>query len=442
LRNFPQLPESCGPWVGGRAKIGVLMRVRSARRAAPVSPGDRLDFIEGLRGVAALYVVLGHFCSMADPRAFLGQTSFAPLWLQRLMAPFWYGHLAVAAFIVLSGFCLQMSLFNGQDGRIRNYKRFFKRRALRILPPYYACLALSMFVALTVTVTQPGVPFNQYLPLNHENVAAHWLLVHNLQPQWMYKINGVLWSIAAEAQLYLVFPLLVLVLAKMGRIALLLLSTAAAVAVLIYVPGGLKLYPWYLALFALGMLSAHFAFRPRAARGPRPVGGMAVAALGFGGVVAGTALGWMMPVVDGLVGIGLAGLMYAGAVAPMARVPWAFAWRPLVGLGAFSYSLYLMHHPIQQILHVYRPAAVQGEALGFGYLMLVGLPAILLGSWLFGKLFEQPFIGSKRKPVVFRLGGAMPLALPLRGAPLGSTCSSASTEAAPFGQPDRVEALV
>src|SRR5947209_3306286 len=113
-------------------------------RKAARSAGEKLVFIEGLRGLAALYVVIGHICSMADPGVFMGLRGPGPEWLHVGMQPFGFGHLAVAAFIVMSGFCLQTSLFNGGTGELTDFKRFFKRRALRILPPYYACLALSV----------------------------------------------------------------------------------------------------------------------------------------------------------------------------------------------------------------------------------------------------------------------------------------------------------
>ncbi|MBI3721630.1 MAG: acyltransferase [Fimbriimonas ginsengisoli] len=135
------------------------MRPRLTREES--APRERFTFIEGMRGLAALYVVLGHLCSMSDPEALHRRPTDSPAWLQAVMAPFWHGHLAVAVFIVISGFCLQAALFPGRDGRLRDVRKFLKRRAWRILPPYYACLALSLVVAVTITSTQQGMPFDQ-----------------------------------------------------------------------------------------------------------------------------------------------------------------------------------------------------------------------------------------------------------------------------------------
>jgi peptidoglycan/LPS O-acetylase OafA/YrhL len=358
--------------------------------------GERLDFIEGMRGVAALYVVLSHFCTMVDPAPMLGQRSPLPEWLQGLMKPFAYGHLAVAIFIVISGFCLQTSLMQGKDGKLGDHGRFFRRRAMRILPPYYACLALSIGVSLAVTQHQPGMPFSQYVPVTTENVLAHLFLVHNFQPDWMYKINGVLWSIAIEVQLYALFPILVWILLKGGRWTLLIVSLLTTAAILVLAPQSVKLYPWYLALFCVGMAAAHLAYRPSPTLGTQPRLAAAICLVAAVACVIGGIQDWIMPIRDGLAGLSAAALMLVGSVTPWNRVARFFSWRPLLGLGLMSYSLYLIHHPIQQVIFVYRPASMASPEAQLGYLLVVGLPIILLCSWLFSLAFERPFMSRRQ----------------------------------------------
>lgn len=380
----------------------------------PVQGGDRFQFIEGMRGVAALYVVLSHFCTMSDPRRFLGQTSKAEPWAQSAMAPFWYGHLAVAAFIVISGFCLQVSLFQSRDGRVHDPKSFFRRRALRILPAYYGCLLISTVVALTVTTSQgEAMPFRMYLPVTVENFLAHLFLVHNWSPAWMYKINGVLWSIAVEIQLYVLFPLLVALLFRVGRWGLLAVGSAVVAAVLYSVPESAKLVPWYLVLFSLGLAAAHAAYRPSRWLGLSPWRGWlyclgAVAILGYG-----VQQGWPRIAMDASAGLLAAALLYAGTLAPWSLVARFFAVRPLVWVGGFSYSLYLMHHPIQQIVFVNRPAWVRSEGEILTYLAWAAFPILILGSWLFSLVLEKPFM-RRRDPAADDQPVWMPLRLPLR----------------------------
>lgn len=407
------------------------MRRRASKRS-PVNPTERLELVEGMRGVAALYVVFSHFVNIVDP-GFIDGKSVSPLWLQRIMAPFTYGHLAVAAFIVLSGFCLQLSLFNGKDGRIHDLKRFYARRAWRILPAYYAALALSVGVCFWVTQYQKGLPFSQYVPVTRENLLAHVFMVHNLSPEWLYKINGVLWSIALEAQLYVVFPLLVLVLFRLGRVGLVAVGSLAAYGWMLVMPVSVKLYPWFIPLFCVGMATAHFAYRPNLRIGivPRLASVLAVAAL------AGMAYSLRFKEIapsDICVGIAVACLVYLGAVAPWIRVPGFFGWRPLVKLGAFSYSLYLMHHPILQVLYVYRPAWVEGQVLEIAYCLAVALPVILLGTWLFSLVFERPFLSKKAgKRQTERAEIYTPVQLPLRT--LGVTPTYAAVAAEGLEEP-------
>jgi peptidoglycan/LPS O-acetylase OafA/YrhL len=385
------------------------------RRAAPENPTlVRLPFLEGLRGLVALYVVLGHICSMADPSRLAGRQSEAPKWLQMLMEPFQYGHLAVAGFIVLSGYCLQLSLFSSADGRPNPLGKWFKRRARRILPAYYGALAISVLVALQVTSRQTGYPFALYLPVTNENILAHLFLVHNFSLDWMYKINGVLWSIAIEAQLYILFPLLVMSVFRVGRWPTMLMSVVAAGIVLSSVPNAAKLYPWYLPLFVVGMISAHVAYRPNLKSGTQPWIAAAVAFTGF--VAAGVACsyGQQLYVCDSLIGVGIAALCYLMTVTEAGIICKSLSWGPVVGLGGFSYSLYLIHHPLEQVVFAYRPEFVQGPVQTFWYLLAIGLPLILMASWAFALVFERPFV-TRRAPKEAALEtGLVPLSLPLK----------------------------
>jgi len=386
---------------------------RRAGRTSPVNPTERLELVEGMRGVAALYVVLSHFVNIVDPR-FLEGKSTAPAWLQSLMAPFTFGHLAVAAFIVLSGFCLQLSLFNGKDGRIHDRKRFYQRRAWRILPAYYACLALSVGVCYWITQHQTGLPYSQYVPVTRENLLAHVFMVHNLSPDWMYRLNGVLWSIAIEAQLYVVFPLFVWLIFKVGRFNLVALGSAAAALVLWQFPVALKLYPWYLPLFLVGMATAHLAYRPNLYVGVQPrLASMTLVASAIG-VFATVGQKSQIPS-DLFIGLAVSCLVYLGAVAPWLRIPGSFGWRPLIRLGAFSYSLYLMHHPILQVIFVNKPGWAKGDAMEMVYCLVIGLPIILAATWLFSLAFERPFLNRKAgKRQTDRAAEFTPVGLPLK----------------------------
>jgi peptidoglycan/LPS O-acetylase OafA/YrhL len=391
---------------------------------------DRIPFVEGMRGIAALYVVLGHLCSMSDPSQLAGKHDYAPPWFRSVIAPFAYGHLAVAAFIVISGFCLQISLFKGGNGQLKSLGRFFAKRAKRILPAYYGSLILSVAVAVYITTRLPGMPFEMYLPVTSSNVLAHVFLVHNWSPASMYKLNGVLWSIAIEAQLYLLFPLIVLSLVRVGRRKTFVLSVAAAYALsvaaafcLVHYGSGTsptKLYAWFLPLFVLGMVSAHVAVKPHPTWGPAAWVGRAAGLACLGACFYGTQHGlygvppdWMNAATDVLMGGFVACFCYAGSITKPTPTVRLLSTKPLLALGAFSYSLYLVHNPIQQVVYYFRPGFVSGEVDTFWYLVAM-LPVIILAAWIFSLLLEKPFM-SKPSKVRRPEGAWVPTNLPLKG---------------------------
>jgi len=375
-------------------------------------PKSRLPFLEGIRGLAALYVVLGHISTLADPSTPFGRSSHAPDWLQQTMFCFSFGHLAVASFIVISGFCLELSLFAREDGVLRSIGRFYGRRAQRILPPYYACLALSIYVALHVTRFQLGYPFVQYVPVDQDAVVSHVFLFQNFSLDWMYKLNGVLWSIAIEVQLYIVFPLLVFGINNLGRLITLAAVGVIAYETIVWLPQAPKMYVWYVPLFVAGMVAAHLAFKPGRI-GRLPVIGSLFAIGCIGGCYYSFVQRWPFYSSDLFVGFAIAGICYAMTGAPRGPLYRLLALRPIVSLGAFSYSLYLMHHPIVQVLYAYRPKWAQGEVSLFLYLVAC-LPAVLVACWLFYLLFERPFMPKRSEKRTQEPNEHAPAGLPLR----------------------------
>src|SRR5689334_14181642 len=104
-----------------------------------------LDYLDGLRALAALFVLFCHALQSPWPYIY---SRYPPPALHLFTGWLYHGHFAVDVFIVLSGFCLMLPVVRG-DGTLRGgAKRFFRRRARRILPTYYGALAFSLILSL------------------------------------------------------------------------------------------------------------------------------------------------------------------------------------------------------------------------------------------------------------------------------------------------------
>ncbi len=341
--------------------------------------------------MAALYVVLGHIAALVDPSSLTHLPSKAPVWLQSILGVFGYGHLAVAAFIVISGFCLWLALFQRNDTGVADVGKFLIRRCKRILPAYYGCLLVSILVALYVTPRGHGMPFSQYLPVTEDNVLAHAFMVQNVNPSWMYKLNGVLWSISIEFQLYFLFPLLARGMRRPGWLPVLVATIVASVAMALMIPRGVKLYPWFLAFFFVGMVAAWYALA-KPSKGPWL---WFIGALGLATCIVATSADWSPIISECGIVLTVIALLAEGTRADYKgkkSIASVFAVRPLAFVGAFSYSLYLMHHPILQVFAIFRPRMFHTPLRELAYLLAIGLPVVLALSLGFSLVCERQWV--------------------------------------------------
>src|SRR5690242_16113955 len=171
---------------GGAAGVARRATVAVSPPADGAAARQRLAGLDGIRGLAALFVVVNHVFL----RAFPGYpVDHAPFWA----APFIYGRFAVVVFIVVSGFSLALSPAR-HGWRLDGIRRFARRRAWRILPAYWAALAFSLAVAWMIT-PPPG-----QAPPGARSVVVNGLLVQNVAGA--PSPNRSFWSMAIEAQLY------------------------------------------------------------------------------------------------------------------------------------------------------------------------------------------------------------------------------------------------
>ena len=391
----------------------------------------RLDFLHGMRGVLALTVVLFHL------KAGLGVGRSGPA-VALLMAPIMHGHLAVPAFLVLSGFLLSMPvvLHGGQlPGGLFD---FLRRRAVRILPPYYAAYFLSLvfFLALERGIALCGLaPWRRLSNMMARDwtipsVVSHVFLVHNVDRTWVAGMTGVFWTIACEWQIYLLFALVLVPLwRRCGLWAAVVLCVAIAAVLTELCARNLIFYqfPWLIPVFATGMVAAVLTFDSsplcrllRKANWGAITAGLFLLLCGvvwyLDTTVRATAglegvrvtykhlplrIRWIPDVLAGIcVGSSIVWLAIAhpsvaaassrsGPVASRACRLLESRW--LLSLGLCGYSLYLTH--LQWIMLLKWLMRGFSESPGQQATLLIGgILGSLAIAWIFHRWFERPFM--------------------------------------------------
>jgi len=390
------------------------MTTTSAATAVPQPSLPRhLPYLDGLRALAALFVVLHHSyiqvpITSADlPRGTL--SIFRVLLL---------GHDAVDVFIVLSGFCLMLPVINKNGDLVGGAVNFFRKRALRILPPYYLALGLSLLLIKFAVGHKTGTHWDCSLPVDKRSVIAHLILIQDLSGRTNTIINHAMWSISVEWRIYFLFPLMVWLRRRWGSIWVTIgtLGISYSVVVLSEVLSSpslkahvMTINPQYLGLFALGAFAADLAFAPRfnnaLLRNPNMVRTI-LAVTTLAAIIATKVTHIQIyspatPIVDLFVGIWAAALLFAASGTSIPLLNRFLSWKPLVTLGTFAYSIYLIHAPLIQVVWQYILPPLHGRPiLSFLGLVFIGLPLILAASYLFFLIGERPFLNtSKRKRI-------------------------------------------
>lgn len=345
---------------------------------------DRLDFIDGLRGFAALIVAVGHTIGMVGP-----DHPDLPLWASDfehfLLWPWLFGEQMVWLFIMLSGFALYWSeenriIYRGTGTSLATYA---KRRLWRILPTYYLSLGLGLVVVVGLGwfLLEPSPSLRSYDPVTTGGVISHLFLLHNFSAAWIHQVNPPLWSIAVEMQLYLLFPLLFVLRKRIsvyGAAAALIMSVTLAG---MFLPSrAFALVEW----FILGAVLAHICRRWEF----KPTPWLVAAALATG-------VGLLrIPQVEGRVEL-LVWLTAFGALVVGLFSAYPGRWNlPTTAyakwLGDRSYSLYAVHFPIVLLAWALIGRLDLPRAASLTLVLLLGVGLSILTAHLAYRLVERP----------------------------------------------------
>ncbi|NRR15832.1 acyltransferase family protein [Bacillus pacificus] len=166
----------------------------------------RIKELDSIRGLAALTVVFGHFCLMLP--SLPNSIKFSPL---RFL---WAGGEAVIVFYVLSGFVLSMALYHSKI----NYWGYLIKRFVRIYIPYYFWIIVT-FVLFILFSSYEVVGLRDWFydrwqgSTTKLDILNHFVLLNNFFTE---NYNPVIWSLAQEMRISIVFPLLFLLFYKLN----------------------------------------------------------------------------------------------------------------------------------------------------------------------------------------------------------------------------------
>ena len=354
-----------------------------------------LAYLDGLRAIAALYVLFNHLKWTCFGTG-TGQQGLAGV----LCCVFGYGHEAVTLFIMLSGFCLTLPVLGSGEVLRSGSLRFFIKRARRIIPPYYCALVLSLILDKLVIGQKTGRFWDCALPITANAIYAHIFLVQDLFSSLALKIDHPLWSISVEWRIYFLFPLLLLCWRRYGAAA-----TTGATFAIAFLAAAVCEYRFhyepsleYIGVFALGMLAAKIAYSSGSQfshlRSLRwDLASLPCLALC---VFCAEHSSWSLYKLDFAFSL----MCFCLLLCVSRPNPNAFGdllkSSKIARLGLFSYSLYLIHAPLLQIFYEYAFRSLQDRPMQmFAVLTFVAVPAIVAISYWFYLLFERPFTSSK-----------------------------------------------
>jgi len=358
-------------------------------------PPARIASIDGLRALAFLAVFAFHsweFAGRPDIPVLASVVS------QNIRPDF---------FVVLTGFVLFLPFARDPDrlGRFATGP-YLRRRFRRIILPYYAALLYAMVLpqALVVLVRLLGGEASWQPMPSIGDIISHLTFTHLFFPEYWASINGSLWTMSLEMQLYLLFPLLLVAASRWGMrvlIGAIVVSVLFRMGVALFVPGPdfPDQFLWAasglgrLTEFVSGMLAALVGFRvAERIRRPHVFALIGVMVVSYLVATHPFFRGSIFPVRD----IGLS-VLFGSLIVLVLTVPAAdavFAWKPMSWLGFRSYSMFLIHQPtiwyasefLQKFLHV-----EEGPLL-LALLWTVGFAAVLLVGQALFVAIELPCI--------------------------------------------------
>lgn len=359
----------------------------------PTARPSRITALDGLRGVAALVVLLDHTFLMVPTfddiygRLIVPETGTWEWWISltplRIM---WAGPEAVMLFFVLSGVVLTLSVTSRANF---DWEGYYPSRMIRLYLPVWGAVVLS-WLSMTLVPRQQSDTFSRWTNNRPAGYDAD-MLHHDLAVIYGGGEFGIspLWSLVWEVRFSLMLPLFiafVVVGARFWKTKALILIVALGLG---------AIFGWgefrYLPMFAIGALLAAY-WRPITTWLEQFLRTRRLGLLFFlVAVVLTPARWWAYGLgVDAKFGRGLELVALIGTIIlVLLAVTWSpfrgfLEWRPVHWLGAISFSLYLVHEPIILTVRHLLPNA------HIGVVFACAVTAAILVAWGFYHAVEKP----------------------------------------------------
>jgi peptidoglycan/LPS O-acetylase OafA/YrhL len=188
-----------------------------------------LDRVDAIRGLAILLVLSYHTLLCLYPNyeaktysdnGILIISNIKTAFLN--FNPIGQGWIGVELFLVISGFLIHFIYLQTQNEF--KWNAFFSKRFWRIYPPYF--IVLLFFFIKRIDLSQSGLI----------DFFSHVFLIHNLSDKTFFSLNPSFWSIALEVQLYLIYPIYIVLIKYLGskKTTILLLLTTILFCIIAY----------------------------------------------------------------------------------------------------------------------------------------------------------------------------------------------------------------
>ncbi|MBC7400088.1 MAG: acyltransferase [Mucilaginibacter sp.] len=295
---------------------------------------------------------------------------------------------AVPLFFLISGYCIHLSNMKHLAGnKPLPLKEYYKRRFLRIYPPYLAALIFSVAVNYSTYNTLPTT----------SDFIVHLFVLQGFTVAYFNTINLVLWTVSVEIAFYLIYPIFYCIRLKYSLNKALLFTLLISTLSIVYFWSKTVLtLPQYFCVFNIwfawccgAFLADKETFSPVDIRKPMYI-------LIYAGIIAFR----FIPAIPNIIYFQLNILLWTGPVVFItSKEQWfvkhySIVTKVVTSMGLSSYSLYLLHEPLitlkNYLGHRFLPTGLQFAGVTLGTLLI---PVV---AWYSFKYIEKPFTARKK----------------------------------------------